>query len=290
MRIDIMKRKQLIYLSILVGFLLLFTNTQNVAAIGNCSEGFKINNSETKEIDCQDMCKEVTNNNNNPIFVPTATSQEWNGFINNALNVNISNCTTCSSLATTCTEDSECCSGNCADGVCCDTSCTGSCTDCNLDGSEGTCTQAPETWWGDDLYDCSGNYYRCDSSGSCIECGGWISSDNCGGCSNLAGTSSNLACWYYGFNAGSNWGDDCITVCNEQSTGSCINTNWDDDTSCTVTEHFTSYACDSCSQRDNDFSPYAEDESNTCRYRGSSTNQDCDRAESFTDRVCVCSE
>ncbi|MEZ4395006.1 MAG: nidogen-like domain-containing protein [Polyangiales bacterium] len=40
----------------------------------------------------------------------------------------------------TCTTTSSCLSGNCVDGVCCDTACNGQCEACNVTGSVGTCT------------------------------------------------------------------------------------------------------------------------------------------------------
>ncbi len=50
-------------------------------------------------------------------------------------------------LGTACAHDSDCSSsgdpGHCADGVCCDTSCTGTCESCNLTASQGTCTAIP---------------------------------------------------------------------------------------------------------------------------------------------------
>jgi V8-like Glu-specific endopeptidase len=50
--------------------------------------------------------------------------------------------TTWSNLAQgkTCDANSECTSGSCADGVCCNTACTGSCESCGEAGHEGTCT------------------------------------------------------------------------------------------------------------------------------------------------------
>ncbi|MFH1402966.1 MAG: GLUG motif-containing protein [Candidatus Altiarchaeota archaeon] len=43
-----------------------------------------------------------------------------------------------------CGDGSECDSGNCVDGVCCDTACAGACKDCDVAGSEGTCTNIPD--------------------------------------------------------------------------------------------------------------------------------------------------
>ena len=40
----------------------------------------------------------------------------------------------------TCSGNGECLSGNCADGLCCNTTCIGSCKACDLAGSEGQCT------------------------------------------------------------------------------------------------------------------------------------------------------
>ncbi len=43
-------------------------------------------------------------------------------------------------IAATCTTNAECTSGFCADGVCCNTSCTGQCEACDNAGTVGTCT------------------------------------------------------------------------------------------------------------------------------------------------------
>jgi uncharacterized protein (TIGR03382 family) len=43
----------------------------------------------------------------------------------------------------TCTEERECASAFCVDGVCCDTACTGDCAACDLPGKEGTCSPVP---------------------------------------------------------------------------------------------------------------------------------------------------
>lgn len=42
-----------------------------------------------------------------------------------------------------CTTNSQCVTGFCASGVCCDAACTGSCNACNLAGKVGTCSIAP---------------------------------------------------------------------------------------------------------------------------------------------------
>ena len=46
------------------------------------------------------------------------------------------------SLGQVCTEPSQCQSGICVDGVCCNTTCTGTCQACDLAGTSGTCTLA----------------------------------------------------------------------------------------------------------------------------------------------------
>lgn len=45
-------------------------------------------------------------------------------------------------LGGACQAATDCMSGNCADGVCCDTPCTGVCESCNQTGSPGVCTPA----------------------------------------------------------------------------------------------------------------------------------------------------
>ncbi|MDP2269378.1 MAG: hypothetical protein Q8N23_24880 [Archangium sp.] len=52
-------------------------------------------------------------------------------------------CTTLKLPGVTCGSSAECQSGFCADGVCCDQACSGSCDRCNLAGSVGTCSPAP---------------------------------------------------------------------------------------------------------------------------------------------------
>ncbi|MBI3184264.1 MAG: hypothetical protein HYZ28_19195 [Myxococcales bacterium] len=46
--------------------------------------------------------------------------------------------------AEACTLPSECASGNCADGVCCDTACSGTCAACDLAGRAGKCSSVPK--------------------------------------------------------------------------------------------------------------------------------------------------
>ena len=44
----------------------------------------------------------------------------------------------------TCADDVECASGFCVDGLCCESVCRGSCTACDLEGSEGMCAPIPD--------------------------------------------------------------------------------------------------------------------------------------------------
>lgn len=46
-------------------------------------------------------------------------------------------------LGAACSARSECSSDNCVDGVCCDTACVGSCSQCNLKALEGKCSPVP---------------------------------------------------------------------------------------------------------------------------------------------------
>lgn len=68
-------------------------------------------------------------------------------------------------LGTACTANSECNSGNCVDGYCCSSACTGSCNKCNVGGHLGTCTDVNSLCLGTD------NSCYC-SAGSCKACTG----------------------------------------------------------------------------------------------------------------------
>jgi len=124
-----------------------------------------------------------------------------------------------------CSIDGNCLSTHCANSICCNTACTGGCTDCNLSGTEGTCTTAPDTNWGAGLYNCAASDAQC-VSGTCRDCssgGGYLASDGCSGCAGQGGN----ACWHAAVASIS-----CNTGCS--SYGGCIAADWNDDTSCTV--------------------------------------------------------
>jgi streptogramin lyase len=95
----------------------------------------------------------------------------------------------------TCTAATDCLSGACADGKCCDTACTGACQSC----ATGTCTAVKGA---DDADTCTGNN-TCDSSGTCklkqgqactqgTQCASTFCAD--GVCCNAACTGSCLSC------------------------------------------------------------------------------------------------
>jgi len=73
----------------------------------------------------------------------------------------------------TCTADSDCSSGNCVDGYCCDTACDGTCEACDISGSEGTCTYIAEDTDPDGECDstcvdaCEDRTGDCDGAGAC---------------------------------------------------------------------------------------------------------------------------
>ncbi|WP_437585653.1 hypothetical protein [Sorangium sp. So ce1000] len=63
-----------------------------------------------------------------------------------------------------CTESGECASGLCVDGVCCNAACDSACMACNIEGSEGTCSNVP--LGSEDGSDCS-EVNVCDGEGAC---------------------------------------------------------------------------------------------------------------------------
>ena len=77
-----------------------------------------------------------------------------------------------------CSRDSDCLTGHCADGVCCNTACTGPCVSCALPGHLGTCSPVPVG--------------ARDPHGVCVDqgapsCGHDGTCDGLGGCSLYAG-------------------------------------------------------------------------------------------------------
>ena len=71
------------------------------------------------------------------------------------------------SNGSTCIVGTECISNSCSDGVCCNSSCSGTCQKCSLSGSVGTCTYISNGEDPDD--ECSGTN-SCNGSGGCTTC------------------------------------------------------------------------------------------------------------------------
>jgi hypothetical protein len=74
-------------------------------------------------------------------------------------------------LGIDCAAGSECGSGVCAFGVCCNSACSGSCNSCNQAGSEGTCKPLPSGTACGGAASCSGNTLvkaaTCNGAGTC---------------------------------------------------------------------------------------------------------------------------
>ena len=76
-------------------------------------------------------------------------------------------------LGQSCTCNSECGSGFCVDGVCCNSACTDKCMSCNLPGSEGTCGAVPDGVNPRDQSECAASAEAsCGLDGTCNGMGG----------------------------------------------------------------------------------------------------------------------
>jgi hypothetical protein len=137
-------------------------------------------------------------------------------------------------IGATCSADSECGTGACADGFCCNARCDQSCMDCNLAGSEGECGPVPAGQT-DELCDgvCDGtglckrrNGLTCAEAGDCDSgfcvdgvCCNSACSGVCDSCAlaGLEGTCSPKNCSPFICDANG----DCLTGCT--STADCAN-------------------------------------------------------------------
>ncbi|MDI1451101.1 hypothetical protein [Polyangium sp. 6x1] len=64
-----------------------------------------------------------------------------------------------------CMNGPQCLTGNCADGVCCDTACNETCKACNVMGNVGTCSFVPPG--NTDTMTCDASMQSCDGMGAC---------------------------------------------------------------------------------------------------------------------------
>ena len=110
------------------------------------------------------------------------------------------NCAATCAIGKVCKADTDCGSGHCADGVCCNTACAGTCTACNLPASLGTCTSVAAG--ASDPVTCVAPG-TCDGAGACKKANGGVcaqasqcTSGNCvdGYCCNTTCTGTCMAC------------------------------------------------------------------------------------------------
>lgn len=118
-----------------------------------------------------------------------------------------------------------CSSGNCVDGFCCNSACTGSCNRCDgftqrwAGGTDGTCATAPPSYPGDPdcgAYTCTGSAVTCNGStcSSDSYCGSGYYCDATGHCSSRKGKASQC-------DAAA--GKDClVSGCRVCTTGNCV--------------------------------------------------------------------
>jgi hypothetical protein len=217
---------------------------------------FAYNNPDSVTDTFSDISKIATTSN---ITISTSTGQVY--------------LATCKDNGTSCLAAGECCSGNCIDGYCCNTACSGNCDRCNVVGSLGACTNVDSDCTGNcdvcTLGNCAANNSLCN----CDTCSGSITVFNClndnvttnWGAGTYGCTGSNKRC-YQGFcktctNGASTYfysdgcsgcagqggnvcwrkgtlENNCNTVCTNYSSGSCVSANWNDTTSCTVMLYF----------------------------------------------------
>jgi hypothetical protein len=104
-------------------------------------------------------------------------------------------CTAKKLTGTTCGAALECASGNCVDGVCCDSACVGACRACDVVGSTGTCTMLT-AGTEDPAASCT-TTLACDGKGNCLAATGQpcsLGTQCASGTCNLSGGSGNGKC------------------------------------------------------------------------------------------------
>jgi hypothetical protein len=107
-----------------------------------------------------------------------------------------------------CGAPTECSSGNCVDGYCCDSPCTGTCVACDVASTVGTCSFVPADT--DPADDCG--FYTCDGAGACITT---CTVDTCSGHCDVGAQCVSGSCI-----AGLANGTTCVTGC-ECASGHC---------------------------------------------------------------------
>jgi len=134
-------------------------------------------------------------------------------------------CAAKKSNGASCASSCECGSGNCVDGVCCNTACTGVCVACNLPGLLGTCSnRAAGT---DPENGCGG--YQCDGNGACATtCSGCPatackSTNYCAGSACVAKKTQGTGCGA-GCECASGFCNDGV-CCNQECSGPCRSCN-----------------------------------------------------------------
>lgn len=81
------KRKVALLITItgaVLAFGFFIVNTSDTNALNTCNEGYRVNVSSSKTIDCRNKCRVVSNSGSGEsTFVPTRYLAQWNSFINN---------------------------------------------------------------------------------------------------------------------------------------------------------------------------------------------------------------
>jgi len=157
-----------------------------------------------------------------------------------------SKCQTKLALGGACASNSECATGNCVDGVCCDTACSGTCVACaaalKTSGADGTCGPAADgkdphgTCPDDGMSTCARDGF-CNGSGGCrlyksgTSCGASTCDGNvakgvlCDGLGACKTSTTGVDCATYACSAGS-----CKSTCATNS--DCASTAWCDGGTC----------------------------------------------------------
>lgn len=176
----------------------------------------------------------------------------------------------------------------------------GACQCREKEGSTCTGIIPPDTGWGDNLYNCIGTNETSDNArcvdGECVICDGKIHNDGCSGCAGTGCTTGRTAndgsissCTSGGENKACWWVQpsdqrSCNYRCQSHD-AECIQTNWDDDSSCTLCRRF--YPSKGCGAWIYSNAP-GFSHGSVCRYRAWSEGQNCGGVYMSMGRFCVC--